>query len=59
MDVVTVEDAKLAESSGACAVMALERVPSDIVRQGIGNSTFKNMRVFKSKYLLRWCGSHV
>ena len=30
MDVVNVEQAKIAESSGAVAVMALERVPSDI-----------------------------
>jgi pyridoxal 5'-phosphate synthase pdxS subunit len=30
MDVVTVEQAKIAEDAGACAVMALERVPSDI-----------------------------
>jgi pyridoxal 5'-phosphate synthase pdxS subunit len=30
MDVVTPEQAKIAEDAGACAVMALERVPSDI-----------------------------
>jgi pyridoxal 5'-phosphate synthase pdxS subunit len=30
MDVVNVEHAKIAEAAGACAVMALERVPSDI-----------------------------
>ena len=30
MDVVTAEHAKIAEEAGACAVMALERVPSDI-----------------------------
>jgi len=30
MDVVTPEQAKIAEEAGACAVMALERVPSDI-----------------------------
>jgi len=30
MDVVTAEQAKLAEAAGACAVMALERVPADI-----------------------------
>ena len=30
MDVVTPEQAKIAEQSGACAVMALERVPADI-----------------------------
>ena len=30
MDVVTAEQARIAEEAGACAVMALERVPSDI-----------------------------
>ncbi len=34
MDVVTPEEAKIAEDAGACAVMALERVPSDIRRDG-------------------------
>ncbi len=34
MDVVNVDEAKLAEDSGAIAVMALERVPSDIRRDG-------------------------
>jgi pyridoxal 5'-phosphate synthase pdxS subunit len=34
MDVVTVEHAKIAEESGACAVMALERVPADIRKEG-------------------------
>jgi pyridoxal 5'-phosphate synthase pdxS subunit len=34
MDVVTPEEATIAEEAGACAVMALERVPSDIRRDG-------------------------
>src|SRR5512139_3296101 len=34
MDVVTAEHAKIAEEAGACAVMALERVPSDIRKDG-------------------------
>ena len=34
MDVVDAEQAKVAEDAGACAVMALERVPSDIRRDG-------------------------
>src|SRR5947209_12836149 len=34
MDVVTPEQAKIAEDAGACAVMALERVPADIRRDG-------------------------
>jgi pyridoxal 5'-phosphate synthase pdxS subunit len=34
MDVVTPDHAKIAEDAGACAVMALERVPADIRAQG-------------------------
>ena len=34
MDVVDATQAKIAEDAGACAVMALERVPSDIRRDG-------------------------
>jgi pyridoxal 5'-phosphate synthase pdxS subunit len=34
MDVVTPEHARVAEEAGACAVMALERVPSDIRKDG-------------------------
>ena len=34
MDVVTPEQATIAEDAGACAVMALERVPADIRRDG-------------------------
>jgi pyridoxal 5'-phosphate synthase pdxS subunit len=34
MDVVTPEQAKIAEDAGACAVMALERVPADIRADG-------------------------
>jgi pyridoxal 5'-phosphate synthase pdxS subunit len=34
MDVVTPEHARIAEDAGACAVMALERVPSDIRADG-------------------------
>lgn len=34
MDVVNAEQAIIAEKAGACAVMALERVPSDIRKQG-------------------------
>src|SRR4029453_17774320 len=36
MDVVTPEHAKIAEDAGASAVMALERVPADIRRDGGG-----------------------
>ena len=34
MDVTTPEQAKIAEEAGACAVMALERVPADIRAAG-------------------------
>jgi len=34
MDVTNAEQASIAEDAGACAVMALERIPSDIRRDG-------------------------
>jgi len=34
VDVFDAEQARIAEAAGACAVMALERVPSDIRRDG-------------------------
>src|SRR6059058_916383 len=34
MDVVTADQARIAEDAGACAVMALERVPADIRANG-------------------------
>ena len=34
MDVTTPDQAKIAEDAGACAVMALERIPADIRRDG-------------------------
>ncbi len=34
MDVVTAEHAQIAQDAGAVAVMALERVPSDIRKEG-------------------------
>ena len=34
MDVTTADQARIAEKAGACAVMALERVPSDIRKEG-------------------------
>ena len=33
MDVTTPEQARIAEEAGACAVMALERIPADIPAQ--------------------------
>src|SRR6266480_3563020 len=34
MDVTNADQARIAEKAGACAVMALERVPSDIRKEG-------------------------
>lgn len=51
MDVVNEEQARIAEEAGACAVMALERVPSDIRKRG----------TFHSELLIlcRWCCKNV
>ena len=46
MDVVTPEQAKIAEAAGACAVMALERVPSDIRADG-GVARMANLQVIE------------
>jgi len=40
MDVINVEQALIAEAAGACAVMALERVPADIRKNGTANCRF-------------------
>ena len=39
MDVTTPEQAKIAEEAGACAVMALERIPADIRAAGVPDCT--------------------
>jgi pyridoxal 5'-phosphate synthase pdxS subunit len=46
MDVVTAEHAKIAEQAGAVAVMALERVPADIRREG-GVARMSDPRLIK------------
>lgn len=46
MDVTTPEQAKIAEEAGACAVMALERVPADIRRAG-GVSRMSDPKIIK------------
>ena len=58
MDVTTPEQAKIAEAAGACAVMALERIPADIraaggvsrmsdpaMIKGIQNAVSKNLQI--------------
>ena len=46
MDVTTPEQAKIAEAAGACAVMALERIPDDIRAAG-GVSRMSDPRMIK------------
>ena len=46
MDVTTKEQAKIAEDAGACAVMALERVPADIRAAG-GVSRMSDPKIIK------------
>lgn len=57
MDVTTPEQAKIAEAAGACAVMALERIPADIRAAG-GVSRMsdpKMIKEFKTLFLfLSW-----
>ena len=47
MDVTTAAQSKIAEDAGACAVMALERVPSDIRKEG-GVSRMARIDVIES-----------
>ena len=46
MDVTTPEQAKIAEAAGACAVMALERIPADIRAAG-GVSRMSDPKMFR------------
>ena len=46
MDVTTPEQAKIAEEAGACAVMALERIPADIRAAG-GVSSMSDPKMIK------------
>ena len=46
MDVTTPEQAKIAEEAGACAVMALERIPADI-RAACGVSRMSDPKMIK------------
>ena len=46
MDVITPEQAKIAEAAGACAVMALERIPADIRAAG-GVSRMSDPKLIK------------
>ncbi len=46
MDVTNAEQARIAEQAGACAVMALERVPSDIRKEG-GVARMANIKIMR------------
>jgi pyridoxal 5'-phosphate synthase pdxS subunit len=46
MDVTTADQAKIAEDAGACAVMALERVPADIRKEG-GVARMASLKIIK------------
>ena len=46
MDVTTPEQARIAEAAGACAVMALERIPADI-RAAVGVSRMSDPKMIK------------
>jgi pyridoxal 5'-phosphate synthase pdxS subunit len=46
MDVTTADQAKIAEDAGACAVMALERVPADIRKEG-GVARMASIKIIK------------
>ena len=47
MDVTTAEQAEIAEKAGACAVMALERVPADIRKEG-GVARMASVKIVKA-----------
>ena len=46
MDVTNTAQAKIAENAGACAVMALERIPADIRKDG-GISRMSDPKMIK------------
>src|SRR3546814_18477144 len=58
MDVVTAEQAKIAEDAGAVAVMALERVPADIRAPGGGWEARRVGHGWVSKGKCRWLTDH-
>ena len=54
MDVTTPEQAKIAEEAGACAVMALERIPADIRAAG-GVSRMSDPKMIKGIQVMAKC----
>lgn len=53
MDVVNADQARIAEKAGACAVMALERVPADIRKEG-NSRRRKELLFIHSCYKVVW-----
>ena len=53
MDVVNAEQAKIAQEAGACAVMALERVPADIRKDG-GVARMSDPKLIKVNFSEIW-----
>ena len=49
MDVTTPEQARIAQEAGACAVMALERIPADIRAAG-GVSRMRETKMIKGRF---------
>lgn len=49
MDVIDADQARIAEEAGACAVMALERVPADIRKNGKYNRALDDEKSVKGK----------
>lgn len=58
MDVMNKEQAKIAEEAGACAVMALERIPADI-RQSKGVARMSDPKMIKDPIPWRPGGRHL
>lgn len=59
MDVINAEQARIAEEAGACAVMALERVPADIRKNGKSISLIALSHISSFIENLRWCCPYV
>ena len=60
MDVVNAEQARIAEEAGACAVMALERVPADIRKDGgVARMTDPKVSISLSPSFLAFCCASV
>ena len=58
MDVTNVEQAKIAEDAGAVSVMALERIPSDIRKDG-GVARMSNPHMIKEIHILLYFFDHM